>query len=265
MNIFRHELKAYRKSTIIWTLSLIGLVVLFFTLFPSISKEAGEFKKLMEGFPEAVRIALGLAVENIGSIIGFYSYGFLYISLVGAIQAMNLGVSIVSREVREKTADFLLTKPVTRSQVLTAKLLAALSSLVLTNVGYLAGAITIASLVATQEFSLKIFLLISLTLFYIQLIFLALGLIISVVIPKLKAVLPISLGTVFAFFMIGALAATTGDDALRYITPFKYFEVNYIAQHAGYETSFIVAALSFITAALTASYFIYNKKDIPAV
>lgn len=265
MNMFLHELKAYRNFTITWTLALVALVILFLSMFPSISREAEEFKKLMEGFPEAVRMALGFSVENIGSILGFYSYIFLYISLVGAIQAMILGTSIVSKEVREKTADFLLTKPVTRTRVMTYKILAAFTSLVITNVFYLGGATMMASLVETQEYSTKIFVLLSLTLFFLQLIFLTLGIIVSVVVPKIKSVLPISLGTVFAFFIIGALASSTGDDALRYITPFKYFDFAYIVQNSTYESSFMIVAMGFITIAITASYFIYAKRDINAV
>lgn len=265
MNMFLHELKAYRKSTIIWTIALVALVVLFLSMFPSFSREAEEFKKLLEGYPEALRRALGLAVENIGSILGFYSYVFLYISLVGAIQAMNLGTSIVSKEVRDKTADFLLTKPVTRTKIMTSKLLAAVTSLVITNVVYLGAATMMASLVETKEYSTKVFLLLSLTLFFLQLIFLALGIIVSVVVPKIKSVLPISLGTVFAFFIIGALASTTGDDALRYISPFKYFDFAYIVQNSRYETSYMMVAIGFIALAIAASYSIYAKRDIHAV
>lgn len=265
MNMFLHELKAYRQSTMIWTLALMSQVILFLSMFPSISREAEEFKKLLEGFPEALRIALGLSVESIGSILGFYSYIFLYISLVGAIQAMNLGTSIVSKEVREKTADFLLTKPVTRTKIMTSKLLAALTSLVLTNIFYLGTATIMASLVETKEYSTKIFLLLSLTLFFLQLIFLAIGITISVVVPRIKSVLPISLGTVFAFFIIGALASTTGDDALRYLTPFKYFDFTYIIQNSGYESSFMIVTIGFIVIAIAASYYIYSKRDIHAV
>lgn len=265
MNMYLHEMKAYRKSTITWTFSLVAFVILFLSMFPSISREADVFKKLMEGFPEALRMALGLSVENIGSILGYYSYIFLYISLIGAIQAMNLGVSIISKEVREKTADFLLTKPVTRIEIMTSKLLAAFTSLVITNIFYLVAATMMASLVETKEYSTKIFLLLSLTLFFLQLIFLALGIIVSVAVPKIKSVISISLSTVFAFFIIGALASTTGDDALRYLTPFKYFDFAYIVQNSSYESSFMLVAIGFIAIAIAASYFIYSKRDIHAV
>lgn len=262
--MFLHELKAYRKSTIIWTCALVALVILFLSMFPSISREAEEFKKLMEGLPEALRMALGLSVENIGSILGFYSYIFLYISLAGAIQAMNLGTSIVSKEVSEKTADFLLTKPVTRTKIMTSKILAALISLVITNALYLVAATKMASLVETKPYSTKTFILLSLTLFFLQLIFLAMGIIISVVVPKIRAVLPISLGTVFSFFIVGALASSTGDDALRYITPFKYFDFAYIVKNSRYESSFLLLAICFIGIAVTVSYLIYAKRDIHA-
>ena len=265
MNMFLHELKAYRKSTIIWTCSLIAIIVIFLSMFPAFSREAETFKELLEGFPEPIRKAFGLSVESMSSILGFYSYTFLYITLCGAIQAMNLGTSIVSKEVREKTADFLLTKPVTRSQIMTSKLLAAFTSLVITNVAYLAASSIMASIVKTEDYSYKIFFMISITLFFVQLIFLALGVMVSVLARKIKSVIPISLGTVFGFFIAGMFASTIGDEAVRYITPFKYFDTNYIIKNSGYETTFIIVEIVFIIAAITASYVVYCKKDIHAV
>ena len=126
---------------------------------------------------------------------------------------------------------------------MTSKLLAALTSLVITNVVYLAVASIMASIVKTEDYSYKIFFMISITLFFVQLMFIALGIIISVVLPKIKSVLPISLGTVFAFFIIGMFASTTGDDAMRYITPFKYFDTNYIIKNSSYEIPFIIIGI----------------------
>lgn len=265
MNIFMHELKAYRKSTFIWSISLVMIVVLFMSIFPTFAKDAEEFTKLLEGYPEAVRKAFGLNMETLFSILGFYCYVLSFITLFGAIQAMNLGTSIVSKEVREKTADFLLTKPVTRTNVLTAKLLAALTSIVITNIVYLVAASLMAFQVKTEDFSFSTFIILSLTMFFVQLIFLAVGIIVSVLVPKIKSVLTISLGTVFAFYFLGMISATTGDEAKRYISPFKYFDTAYIMENAGYEVSFMIAGAVIIILAIGASYFVYTKKDIHAV
>ena len=262
MNILLHELRAYRKSTIIWTLSLIAIVALFMSLFPSFTNDTEEFRKLLEGYPPALREAFGIDLDNFFSILGFYCYGLSFVTLCGAIQAMNLGTSIVSKEVREKTADFLLTKPVTRTAVLTYKLLAALISIIVTTIFYITAATLLAYQVATDDFNVSIFILLSLTVLFTQLIFLGLGIIVSVILQKIKSVLTVSLATVFAFYFLGMFGT---DETKRYLSPFKYFDTAYIMEKSGYEASFMITGAVLIITAIGASYFIYAKKDIHSV
>jgi ABC-2 type transport system permease protein len=264
MNIFLHELRAYRKSIVIWAASMAALAVMYILIFNGLSEDIESFKNLLKSMPEVVRKLLSIYVDSISTLEGFYSFIFVYVVLCGAIQAMNLGVSIVSKEVREKTADFLLTKPVSRKDILTFKLLAALASLFVTNIIYLA--ITIpAALTVKTEFSMKVFLMISATLFFVQLMFVSLGVIISVIAGKIKSVISISLSTVFGFFVISMLGSVIGDRAVRYISPFKYFDLAYIVENAAYEISFIIVGIIFIISSISASYLLYVKKDIHAV
>ncbi|AVK97507.1 ABC transporter permease [Lysinibacillus sphaericus] len=265
MNIFIHELKTYRKSTIIWSLSLIAIMIIFMSMYSTFAEDAKGFMKIVENYPEAIRNAMGFNQENFFTILGFYSFPLSFITLCAAIQAMNLGTSIINKEVREKTADFLLTKPVTRTKILTAKLLAAFVSIVVTNIFYFAAASFVALQVQTDDFSLKIFLLLSLTIFFIQLIFLSLGIIISVIVQKIKSVLTVSLATVFAFYFVGMFSDTTGDEVKRYFSPFKYFDTAYIIKHSSYETTFLIAGAVIIILAIATSYVVYSKKDIHAV
>jgi ABC-2 type transport system permease protein len=241
------------------------IIVLFMSFYPSFSKDAEEFQKIMEGYPEAIRNALGFSLGSFFTILGFYCFPLSFITLCGAIQGMNLGTSIVSKEVREKTADFLLTKPVTRTTVLTAKLMAAFISIILTNIIYLAVTITMAYQVKTEDFSLKILIILSLTMFFIQLIFLAIGVIVSVIVPRIKSVLTVSLTSVFAFYFLGMFSSTTGEEAKRYISPFKYFNTAYIIKQASFESTFLIVGAVIIILAITASYFVYAKKDIHSV
>lgn len=264
MNIFLHELKAYRKSIIIWTCSMAALSAMFIFIFSSAAGDLDSVKNILSNVPEAARKILSIYVDSISTLEGFYSFVFVYIVLCGAIQAMNLGTSIISKEIREKTADFLLTKPVNRERILTFKLLAALASLLITNIVYLIITVTM-TLTVKSEFSMKIFLMISITLFFVQLMFLSLGVIVSVIAGKIKSVISISLSTVFGFFIISALGSVIGDKAVRYISPFKYFDTAYIIKNAAYETSFIITGIIFVIATISISYLVYTKKDIHAV
>lgn len=263
MNIFIHELKAYRKSTIIWSVSLVAIAVIMLSMFPAINKDAEGFKKLLGAYPPAFTKAMGLSIDSITSFLGFYSsLTLLYVLLCGAIQAMNLGTSILSKEIREKTADFLLTKPVKRITIITAKVLAAVVSLIYSNIIYIICASIMAEIIKNTSFDYKIFFMLSLTLFFVQLMFLSLGIIVSVIVPKIKSVLTVSLSTVFGFFIIGMFSSVIGVDKTRYITPFKYYDSAYIIKNSIYESKFIIIEIIFIIVTLAVSYFIYSKKDI---
>lgn len=264
MNIFLHELKSYRKSIIIWALSMAALSVMYILIFTGLGKDIAEFQNVIGKLPDMVKKLLSVYTESLSTLEGFYSFVFVYILLCGAIQAMNLGISIISKEIREKTADFLLTKPVARTEIITSKLGAAVVSLIITNVIYIA--LTLFSTLAVKtEFSVKIFLMISATLIFIQLIFLALGVIIAVIAGKIRSVIAISLSTVFGFFILNMFGSVIGEKAIRYITPFKYFDFGYIVKNSAYELPYIIIGAAFIVITVAASYIIYTKKDMHAV
>ncbi|MDD7793335.1 ABC transporter permease subunit [Clostridium sp. 'White wine YQ'] len=266
MNIFLHELKTLRKTTAIWIIVLVSLLALYLSIYPGMANDAEDFKKLLEGYPASVRAMLGINLDTITSILGFYSMIFSFIVVFGAIQAMNLGVSILSRESRERTADFLLVKPVSRTSIVTAKLLAAFTVIIITNIIFLAVSFIMANMVKTADFDVKTFFLINLTLFFIQVIFLAIGMVSSVFFNKLKNILPLSLGVVFGLYMLGTLIATGKDvDIARYFSPFKYFDIPYIIKNISYESSYMITGIAIVIVSIIVSYIVYNKKDIHAV
>lgn len=265
MNMYLHELKSLRRSAVIWTCALAAVAALFLSMYPGMAKDAGDFRKLLGGYPPALRDMMSINLGIITTFLGFYSFVFSFIALCGAVQGMNLGMSVLSKESRERTADFLLAKPVSRASVVTAKLLAALTVLLLTDAVFYAAALAVANAVKTADFDVTQFFMINLTLLFIQLIFLALGVAVSVFFKRLKSVLPISLGVVFGFYMVGAFIATGKDAVARYFSPFKYFDVNYILDHSAYETPYLVAGSAIVAAAVIVTYFIYVKRDIHAV
>jgi ABC-2 type transport system permease protein len=264
--MFLYELKALRKSTITWTISILALAALYLSIYPSIVDEGEEFRELLGSYPEAVRMILGINLDYITSLLGFYSFIFTFIILCGAIQAMNLGVSILSKEGRERTADFLLVKPVSRTSIVSAKLLAALTTIILTNTIYIAVSLLLANIIKLEDFSNKLFVMVNLTMFFVQVIFIAVGMFVSMFFKKIKNVLPISLGLVFGFYFIGAfLVADSSDKLERMLSPFKYFDVFYILDHGSYESFYMMVGAVVVIVTVAASYLIYKKKDIHAV
>lgn len=261
MNVFLRELRAYRKSMITWVISLAGIVGMFMSLYPAFEADVQGLNEVLANFPEAIRALVNITPETFLSVLGFYGYLLSFAWLAASIQAMNLGVGIISKEVAGKTADFLVTKPMRRSQLVTAKLAAALTVILVTNVVFVT--ISYAAIAATgAEFDGGTLLLMASTLLLLQLVFLALGALFSVTIPKIKSVVAVSLPTVFAFYIIGAIGDVLANVELRWISPFRYFDPIYMISEGGFETEYLTVVVAFVAVATVATYVIFARRDI---
>jgi len=159
----------------------------------------------------------------------------------------------------------LLTKPVTRTVIVTAKLSSALTYILLQNIVYQIGAFAIVHLISDQAVDLLTLLLINLSLLFVQLFFVSFGLFLAVLIKKIKTVLPITMGVVFGFFVLQLLNLSLADEKLAFITPFAYYDVSTIIETTRYDIGYFVMNWLLILIFTVLSYVIYNKKDMPSV
>lgn len=258
-----------RRSLIVWASSLMVLTAFFMSIYPTVSENIDAFLKILEGFPPAFREALGIQNFQLGAG-GFYSFIITYALLAGAVQAMNLGVSVLSAEVRDKTADFLYAKPVSRPRLISAKILSVLFQLAITNVLYFGAAwltvqATNSSVGSTDAIDLRTFTLLTATLFLIQLFFAALGLFVSSFLTRIRTVLPISMGVVFFFYVLYLLNQTLHNEALAYLSPFGYVDAGAILRSGGYDTRYLLTAAVLVVAFVAWTYRAYMRKDLPAI
>lgn len=264
MNIYFQELKYYRRSSLIWISVFVFGILGYMSLFKAFTGDVDATMKILANLPEAVRAAVGLRLETFFTIFGFFGYLLTYLWLIGSIQAMNLGIGILSKEISGKTADFLLSKPVSRVKVLTSKLLAALTLIMITNVFFVIAAYAAALLYSDDAFAVGPFILVALTMIIVQIFFLALGYLIAIVVPKIKSVLAYSLPIVFGFFIVGLLDSVLGLETIRVITPFKYFDTQYILDHGFYDPKYLIVESIVVVVCIVTAYIVYLRKDIQA-
>jgi ABC-2 type transport system permease protein len=265
-NIYKHEFNARLKSVIIWSLSIALIILFFLSIFPAFSEQAELLKEMWAKFPPELLAAFGMGNIDMADLLSFFGFLFIFVQLCLAIQASNYGFGLVSVEESELTADFLLSKPVSRGQVLTSKLLAALTALAITDlVIWLSSFLCLQLFSAGHVYDPGILLLILLGILIFQLIFLGLGLVISLLLKRIRSVTPYGLGLAFGAYIINGFSGIFGDVKLELLTPFKHLDSAYIVQHATYNTPLVLADLVIILVAIVASYWLYIRRDIPAV
>lgn len=264
MNIYLHELRAYWKNTVVWIMSLGAGTLFMFAMYPAFSSNAEALSDALANYPLMIQLAFGLMLDRIGSVSGFYSFIVTVLTLIGAVQAMTLGISVLSKETTGRTAEFLLTKPVTRGRVALSKLLAVFTCVLATGGLFVLISASCASAFSGAPFAMKPLILMALSFFFVQAMFLALGFATAALIPKIRSVLPVSLTSVFAFFALGTVAAMLENEKLYYLSPFRYFETRYILLTSSYRPSFALAAALVVLCCVILGYTAFTRRDVRA-
>lgn len=261
MNMLKHELKQNWGATISWIIGLLAVVALYIALFPAISATP-DAAKVLKSFPAAFKRVFGMTDLTFSLFPSMYAVVMNLVALIGAVQAMNIGTGIIAKEIRDKTAEFLLSKPVTRFNVLSQKLISALILLIITNLIYLVMSWIMIQAIIKDPFSFEVFLRSSSMLFFVQMFFLAFGFLLGIVIPKTRSVIAVTLPTVFGFYILGLLDTVIGEEKIKYFTPFRLFDAIKLTGGANYEIASLVYLGILLAISVIGSYFIYNKKDI---
>lgn len=265
MNIYLHELKTKLRSVLIWSVSISALILVFMSMFQAFAADAAMVSQLMKSFPQELLIAFGMADMDWSTILGFFGLVFVFSQICLAIQAANYGFGLVSIEETEWTADFLLAKPVGRTQIMTSKLLAALTGLAITNVVvWISSFLFIAIFREGQEYQVKpvVLLLLSMTIF--QLFFLTVGMAISLLVKRIRSVTPFSMGLVFGLYILNAFGDMIGEKSLEIISPFNHFTPSYIIKHVAWDMPMVMISVVTIIVSLVGSYLLYARRNIPS-
>jgi ABC-2 type transport system permease protein len=263
MNIYKQEFKMSIRSVIIWSLALIVLIFIVMSLFSDMAADAELMNEMMEEFPDELLAAFGMTGLDMSTVLGFYSFIFLFCQICLAIQASNYGFSLVSIEEREKTADFLLAKPVGRSKILTSKILSAGTGLAITNiVVWITTLVTINLFRDGRAYDTTALLLLLLSIAIFQLFFLSVGMLISLLVKRVRNVTPFSMALVFGMYLLNAFGNMLGEDTLEIITPFKHFDANYIINNAAYDLPLVLLSVVIIIVSIVGSYLLYARRNI---
>lgn len=265
-NIYKHEFRARLKSVVSWSLALISIIIIYTYFFSVFAEQAAMINEALKNFPKQLLTAFGMDRMDLSTVLGYFSLVFLFVQLCLAIQASGYGIGLVSIEESELTADFLLSKPVSRTQVLNSKLLAALTSLTITNlVVWVSSFASISLFRKEHEYEPRTLLLMLFSLIIFQLFFLSVGLVISLLVRRVRSVTPYALGLGFGAYVLNAFSGVFGDVKLELITPFKHLDAAYIVQYEAYDTPLVLLNVTVTVVSLALSYWLYLRRDIPAV
>lgn len=210
------QLKLNTKSTLIWTSLLVGFIVLFMAVYPSMANESMQLliDGKLEGLPPALLSIVGFdSIPDFTDIRVYYGYIMQYMNIALAIFSLSLGLSSFLQEEIDKTIEFLFAQPISRKELILDKLKAnTLIVVTVVTMIILAGTLSFylykpndIQLISLLKDSLPLFL----SYYVIAFIFLLLGSGLSLLLKPGSKAVSVSMAIVFSSYFIGIMSEMT--------------------------------------------------------
>jgi ABC-2 type transport system permease protein len=198
------------------------------------------------------------------TILGFYSVNnLIYMMVLGSIYAIVLSSNIILKEEYNKTAEYLLSRPISRSEVFFSKF--AVFFLYVLGLNIIVGLVGLLGieLVKTGNYSLKSYIVFSFYTLLLNLLFGSIGFFMAALVKRAKPITTVSIALVLILYFIFSLSKITESGAkIGYVSPFKY--VNVEVSNLGYGLDFwrLLYFIGISGILILASFLIYKRKDI---
>lgn len=253
-------LRRTRVSLFWWLAGTLGMGVYVVFIYDTL----GDIERISEFYdelPPALREFIGDA--DIGTIDGWLQIEFMsWLPLILAIYAGIFAAGMISREIEQRTIDFVLGLPISRAQFIASRMLVGAG-----NLGVLSGAVfvllTAGVALTGHDVHAGRYALASFNAFLLGLALLGAFVAVASFIDEQSRVTGITLGTTLVLWISSvALQAADAPTFVRWFTPFEHYHS--AAAMSGEPVtigSLIVLPVAALLGGAVAMYW-YNRRDI---
>ncbi len=263
MNLYLQEIKSYLKTMLFWILGIVFMVGAGIGKYEAFSSGGNmDIGQLIETLPKAFLAIFGLARIPIDSFGGFYGMIYAYVTIMGAVFAIMIGSGILAKEERDKTAEFLMVKPISRMKILLVKLLAATTlMLVFVAVTWGTSAAIINTVSPTDTISAELAYMM-IAMFLIMMFYLSISFFMAAFLKDAKKSSQLSLTVMLTSYMLGVIMGIIDNtDFLRILVPFQYFRVTELLD-LNLNMFYLAFTIVVSLIAIAASAYYYPKRDL---
>ncbi|MBC8060531.1 MAG: ABC transporter permease subunit [Clostridiaceae bacterium] len=262
MTIVKHELKMNLKSLLIWSITIGIMAFAFMLMFPLLKDSLKGMEDQIKSMKE-FSAAFDLDKLSVYTPMGYYGTQVGYIlSLGGSMFAALLGTGMLSKEEGGHTAEFLLSTPISRGNVVLQKMWAMLITIILFELAYII-LILISFILIGEPIAGKEFWLYHVAQFCMHLEIACICFCISAFLKKASIGLGLALS--LSLYFLDIIEKTISKlEVLKYITPFTYAGAGDIMTNGRIQGDLLLIGITVSILCVTISYVKYVKKDIAA-
>ena len=264
LNLFVKELKNNLKGTVITSLVVVLYTAFSLLIYKSMETNISKITGFYDIMPESFQEAFNFNINQWDNVLGFYVTYFVYfVPIITGCYSIILGTKLLSKEEQNKTAEFLLSRPLSRNQIISSKLFAFFIHILGINLLAFITGLLGSGLVSDWEFNLKSLIILHTYGYLICMFFGILGFFITVVMKRAKAITGIGIGIVLGTYFFDVMIRVFGEvQFLLYLTPFKYINLEAHSPDYGFDAWRLIYFIGISGLLIMLSYVFYRRKDI---
>ena len=260
--VIRWTLWQRRVSTIWWAIAVFALIFITLIVYPPFRDEAAQLQKSFENLPDAALQLFGGSADFF-SPIGFLNSQifFIVLPLALSILAITAGHGLIGKEEQDLTIESLLSRPISRTRLLTAKAIAGIIILTLVTAVGLATTLITARLVHLDVADKPIILTMA-ACYLLALSFGAIAFLFSSLGRARGAGIGITTFLALGGYIISSLAGTVNWlKAPAKVFPFHYYQSEAILKQT-FNWDNVYFFLAIIVFCAIVSWLAFRRRDI---
>ncbi len=255
----KHTLSRMRGQILGWSIGVALYGVMMAVLFPTVTG-IEDLTELYASFPEELMVFFG-DLMNLNTPRGYLdTYFFSYMQLIIGILAISAGAGLLVGDEEKGILDLVLAHPVSRTALFWGRLLGlAVALIIVLLAGWLSWAIPAGSV--GLELSWIELLLPFLPLFAVLMLFAALALLLSMVLPAGRIAGMLTGALLVGNFLLSGLSKISEDlQPAMDLTPLRYYQGGQAVE--GLNWSWLAGLLAATLLLAVAAWLLFRRRDI---
>lgn len=264
LDVLAFEAWRRRRGVLMLSVVLAALIFLTVGLFPTIEESSDALEAYIESLPDDARRAFVGDAGTITTIEGYLAsqlYQTAWLLLLGVYYAYA-GASLVASEVENRSIEFLLVVPLSRTRIVVGKFAALFASILAVNVLSMVAVDVALSSIGEQVDPVHLGLVHALSLPYL-LACAGLGLLVSVRFDETRRAQSLAIGAVFAMFILDNLTFDTDLEWVGTIAFSRYYDPADLLVDGTVDIAHLAALVVAIVGTLVVSAELFERRDVP--
>lgn len=264
MTVILRMFKDRKISLVVYSVAAIGFLWMYVAVYPSIGKQAEQFTKLYESYPESLMKAFGIDKIDLTSFENFISIE--HFSLIWPIMLAILLISIASGsfagEIERGTNEMVLSRPISRARLFAGRYLFGVCAMVLFVVVSVFAVLPLAALHGVDVVAGRFLFIAALGALFGLAVF-SVSLLVSALVSERGRVSMIMGGLLVVMYVLNVVAALKENlSDLRYLSFFHYFDYQTVLTKGTITATSIWVFSAVIVVSTIAGVLLWKRRDV---